>query len=100
MNNDMDLVHKLMNWYTSQCDGDWEHGEGIIITTLDNPGWRLKINLKGTYLEGKPFTEISHLKPDLDWYRCWVENNDFHGAGGPFMLGILLDTFLDWSTLP
>ena len=41
----------LMNWYAQQCDGDWEHENGIKIGTLDNPGWYIKIMLGGTELE-------------------------------------------------
>jgi hypothetical protein len=28
----------LEAWYASRCDGEWEHGYGISIETLDNPG--------------------------------------------------------------
>lgn len=35
---DSDLVKRLERGYRSQCDGDWEHGEGVEIGTLDNPG--------------------------------------------------------------
>ena len=30
----------LENWYAGQCNGVWEHGCGVRIDTLDNPGWR------------------------------------------------------------
>ena len=35
----------LQAWYVSQCDGDWEHQNGISISTLDNPGWEVPIDL-------------------------------------------------------
>ena len=38
-------LRKLQSWYQAQCDEDWEHGEGITIETLDNPGWSLEIAL-------------------------------------------------------
>ena len=36
-------LQALQQWYLAQCDGDWEHGYGVSITTLDNPGWSLDI---------------------------------------------------------
>ncbi|MBL0319091.1 MAG: hypothetical protein IPP74_07360 [Alphaproteobacteria bacterium] len=38
----------LMSWYASHCNGDWEHENQIKISTLDNPGWRLQIDLVDT----------------------------------------------------
>lgn len=68
------LIDRLMAWYADQCDGDWEHSYGLALSTLDNPGWRLQIDLTQTYLEGKSFVEVSNLEPDIEWYRCWVED--------------------------
>ena len=47
----MDTLAWIENWYQSQCHGDWEHDYGIKIETLDNPGWRVVIDLAGTELE-------------------------------------------------
>ena len=33
----------LFKWFYEQCDGDWEHGKGIRIGTLSNPGWFINI---------------------------------------------------------
>ena len=38
----------LEQWYEKTCDGDWEHIYGISIDTLDNPGWRVRIDLRET----------------------------------------------------
>jgi Immunity protein 53 len=62
-------LEELQRWYRLHCDGDWEHEEGIIIETLDNPGWRMRISLRDTELESKPFQEISRLEPEHDWIR-------------------------------
>ena len=32
------MLEWLMNWYESNCDGDWEHSYGVKIESLDNPG--------------------------------------------------------------
>ena len=36
----------LMNWYSAQCDEDWEHQYGVKLETLDNPGWSLIIEYR------------------------------------------------------
>ena len=38
----------LDKWLGQQSDGDWEHQHGVELTTTDNPGWWLKIDLDGT----------------------------------------------------
>jgi len=97
------MLEELENWYRAQCNGDWEHSYGVEISTLDNPGWIVKINLADTDLERRPFRELSYgtgvdSKPiDEDWLVCKVENNIFHGAGGPSKLRELIRVFLDWA---
>jgi hypothetical protein len=79
-----------------QCDGDWEHGNGIRIATLDNPGWCLRINLADTELVNKPFQDVELDRSDDDWIRCFKENEKFEGAGGLFNLSQILQIFRDW----
>lgn len=38
-------VSQIENWYAANCDGDWEHQGGLDISTLDNPGWRVQLDL-------------------------------------------------------
>lgn len=57
----------LQAWYASQCDGDWEHGEGVRIATLDNPGWELMVDLIGTALEGKNLEYRVTERSGDDW---------------------------------
>jgi len=77
MNSDK-LIEDLQTWYEAQCDGDWEHDYGVSITTLDNPGWGVKINLYGTILENKVFEEIV-LEDGQGWIDCRVIDNQFRG---------------------
>ena len=97
----MNEIDQIQQWYQKQCDGDWEHGYGIEIKTLDNPGWSVEINLEGTAQENIPFTKIEYRldtnDDDLDWYLCKVEDNQFKGVGGPFHLKTILETFLKWT---
>jgi Immunity protein 53 len=80
----VDLLKQLQEWYASRCDGDWEHTYGISISTLDNPGWSLKVDLVDTYLFDRRFDEVQVEGTDKnDWYVCKVENHVFEAAAGP-----------------
>jgi hypothetical protein len=45
-----DALYLLQRWYVAQCDSEWEHGFGVEIGTLDNPGWCIRIDLNHTAL--------------------------------------------------
>ena len=93
----MTTIEQIQNWYKSQCNGDWEHTFGIHISTLDNPGWAVDIDLTETEVENKEFKPIINLEPELDWVHCSVENNKFKGRGGPEKLEEILLVFLKWA---
>lgn len=98
-------LERLMSWYASECNGDWEHGFGVSLETLDNPGWHLKIELTDTGLETIPFEplrlgsmEETFPEPDMsNWIHCKVERGVFEGACGPFDLDRLITIFVDWA---
>jgi hypothetical protein len=110
--NELDRLHA---WYKMQCNGDWEHHQGISITSCDNPGWWVKIDLADTSLENKSFDPVARnvspeqmgriakgIEPDLcdrgaDWMLCEVKNKVFDGAGDPDKLQVILQTFLNWA---
>lgn len=99
----MDALRELQEWYLSQCDDDWEHSYGISIDTLDNPGWSLKIDLKGTALEDVPFSGVKYgvgregeFSGD-DWIACEIKDRKFLAYGGPRKLDELIRTFLNWA---
>ncbi len=87
----------LQKWYSSHCDGDWEHGSGIKIETLDNPGWYLTVNIEGIECEGAEFNKISVDRSENDWFRCFVKENRFEGPCGPFNLPEVLQIFRVWA---
>ena len=91
------LITELERWYRGNCDGDWEHDHGITISTLDNPGWLLSIDLRDTRLASKPFDEVTMEASDENWYQCRIKDGAFDGAGGAQNLGEMLRTFLDWA---
>jgi hypothetical protein len=86
----------LQRWYKSQCNGDWEHQRGIQIGTLDNPGWRLSIDVHKTVMENRPFQQVKAQRNEDDWIHCWIEGTKFHAAGGPLNLSEAIATFRAW----
>ena len=91
-------------WYTAHCDGAWEHHNGISIRSLDNPGWWVTIDLRGTPLEYQLFTAVAegvdsngHPKAKR-WIQCQVRNGTWHGTGDETRLDEILRRFLDWAS--
>lgn len=99
------VLGRLERWFQTHCDGWWENDNGITVESCDNPGWWVRIDLKGTNLEGKPFAKVvrgdeSSLDPAPPWLRCYVENSQFNGLGDPTTLTEILELFLDWAEEP
>lgn len=95
----MTVLTDIHNWYAAQCDGDWEHSYGIVIETLDNPGWWVKIDLRDTVLEAMPFADYSVGNGDEDasWIHCQRDEKQWQGMGDPTRLEEILKRFLDWA---
>lgn len=95
----MNELKRLQRWYRGQCNEDWEHGFGVKIETLDNPGWYVTIDLAETELEHRHFEPLSRgdSEEDTDWIFCKLEATRFVGSGGAENLGELLRVFLDWA---
>jgi len=93
----MDLLTWLQGWFFAQCDGDWEHEFGVEITTLDNPGWRVVIDLSGTDLDAAPFSAADSRRSEHDWFHCEVADKKFKIACGPTSLADALDVFRTWA---
>ncbi len=91
----MDTIQRLQSWYGENCDGRWEHQYGVLIETLDNPGWKVVIDLVGTDLESMQMESIVEENNESDWMNCKIENRKFVGNGGPFKLDVILRAFLD-----
>ena len=92
-----DSLSRLQSWYHQHCNGDWEHQYGVRLQTLDNPGWRLTIDLKGTEREGQTFFG-QKLDGEEHWYHCVVTEDQFRAACGPEDLEVVLRIFLGWVT--
>lgn len=96
-NDEIPILTRLQNWYTGMCDGGWEHFFGVKVDTLDNPGWRVEIDIIDTPLEKKPFEPIHIYKSDDDFFHCVTENGKFKGAGDAAKLEEILHVFLNWA---
>tara|TARA_R110000868_G_scaffold181050_1_gene421802 strand:- start:494 stop:790 length:297 start_codon:yes stop_codon:yes gene_type:complete len=93
-----DYLTHLQQWYAAQSDGEWEHSHGISISTLDNPGWHLTIDLDGTKLARRGFQKLRHQGENpVDWYVCEVKEQVFDAAGGVENLQDMLKVFIEWA---
>ncbi len=100
-------LHRIQKWYESCCDGEWEHEFGVRISTLDNPGWAVEINVEGTRAASAAFGRIEFGETDDNytnegdtigpWYVCWRDESAWHAACDPTSLETVLTHFLDWA---
>ena len=88
----------IEEWYSSHCDGEWEHDYGVKIETLDNPGWFLVIDLKGTPKELAKESKIEIERNETDWVHCFIRETRFEAAGGTKNLQEMLYIFKRWVT--
>lgn len=87
----------LQQWFQDHCNGNWEHGAGILLRTLDNPGWTLKINVQNTELAIKKFQKINDIyRSEEDWIMCAVRDTKFDAACGVENLPTALKVFRHW----
>ena len=76
MANTRSTLERLSDWYLRHCDGEWEHGFGFEIRTLDNPGVAIDINLEDTELHRIPFEEVKDAYDSTDrWLFCRRTDN-------------------------
>ena len=88
----------LESWYEAQCNGAWEHANGVTIESLASAGWLVTIDLQETPLEAHPMREVSSQRSDKDWMICKVEHNQFRGEGDPKKLSAILQVFETWAS--
>lgn len=88
----------LQAWYVRSCDGIWEHRYGISISTLDNPGWQVKIDLPDHGPAPTSYERQEIHRGEDDWCVTWTESDAFHAACGPTNLAEALHHFRVWAT--
>ena len=93
-----DAFDRFQQWYAAQCQKGKSEAPAISMTSLDNPGWSLNIELTGTELAGGKMEPIDFDNGDYDWLICNIyRKNDevsFSGVGDPSKLVVMLDQFV------
>lgn len=89
----MEILDWIQQWFKNNCNGDWEHGSGIQITTLDNPGWDVEIDISNTSIANLQVEWILNEKNKQDWYGVKIEDQKFNAAGDAGKLIFLLNLF-------
>lgn len=79
--NDDSLVW-LSNWYFECCKRGLNSKDRIMISTIDNPGWDLQIDLRDTGLDEKKIPYVKVERTDDDWYHCFIKESTFNGPCG------------------
>jgi hypothetical protein len=75
----------------------------VSIESCDNPGWWVKIRLKGTPLENAAFEPVSeNINPKgfpagSRWLDCRISDGRWSGAGDETKLERILEIFLSWA---
>ncbi len=69
----MNELGKLQEWVADQCDGEWEHGDGIVISTLDNPGWAIDLETDGLSTSDPKLEAVRVERNDQDWLHCFQD---------------------------
>lgn len=87
------MIEWLQKWYEEQCDGDWEHGYGVRIETIDNPGWSVRVDLNGIKLNMLDFEYKLFEKSENDWVGFSLERGTFHGIGDSSKLNTIISVF-------
>jgi hypothetical protein len=91
-------LDRLAKWYSDNCDGGWEHQSGVEITTLDNPGWHLLVDLDDTELLNVPFDAVEDgLDGQPSWHCCKRDDYKFHAFCSPDRLTAVIEIFVDWA---
>ncbi len=97
----MDELENLQRWYSMHCDGDWEHSYGITIESIDNPGWRVTIDLSDTMLSDCNFDSVCIPRLNSDessWYVCRKEGTTYVAECSPLRLSKVISIFLSWAS--
>ena len=88
-----DIIKWLEQWYSSQCDGDWEHENGLKIETVSNPGWYISIDLNYTAMTSMNIDIGTVEKGENDWYFYRIKDGQYQASGDPSKLAFLLSKF-------
>ncbi len=94
-----DNLEWLEDWYQRQCDGDWEHRQGIRLESQGR-GWRLTISLEGTSAQNIAPNRLNFGTNGAEWIDCSISEDRFEGAGDPHRLEQIIGVFRKWVEEP
>jgi hypothetical protein len=92
-----EVLDTLRAWYAAQCNGDWEQQYGVTISTLEDSGWQLRVDLVGTPLAGAEVPRELSVRGAGDWLEVWSDGFTFYANGGVANLGELLAAFAGFA---
>jgi hypothetical protein len=92
-----EVLDTLRAWYAAQCDGNWEQRYGVTISTLEDSGWQLRVDLVRTQLEGVEIPRDLTVRGEGDWLEVWSDGFTFYGNGGVENLGELVAAFAGFA---
>ena len=88
-------LDRLCEWYTSQCDGDWEHCYVITIVSTPDPGWLVTIELFETEWEDLQQPRGCVRLSDAEWFEREILGGKFVGRSSIGQLEKVLESFLE-----
>ena len=91
-----DNLEWLEDWYQRQCDGAWEHNEGIRLESLRRQGWHLTISLEGTSAQHASPNRMNFDSSGGEWIDCTIAEGRFEGKGDPRRLEQIIGVFRKW----
>jgi len=84
----------------------WQHARiplfvfGVEISTIDNPGWSVGVDLHDTHKQEATFEHVKiDRKPD-DWIHYWAQKQKFQIRCGPLNLSEAIEIFARWFDSP
>ncbi len=83
----------LEKWFTSNCNGNWEHDHVIKIETIDNPGWSVEINFNNTGVVRNDFSWEIYEISNTNWIGYKIEDNIFYSSGDSLKLSLIIEVF-------
>ena len=86
------LMNELLLWMQN-----WSN-KHFTIYNVDNPGWRLQVNLRHTKYKNIKFPTIEIENTEEDWVHCFTREGNFEGAGGSNNLIDILGIFKQWTS--
>jgi hypothetical protein len=90
------LIVALEDGYWHQRNENWKHEFRLSMDTLDNPDWKITIDLNNPDIINKIFETYKVERAKNNWCCCWIENLKFEGRGGAKNLREILEVFFSW----